>query len=430
MRSSPSEGWILAGVLDGVEARPRLTDDVAGMPHVLRLACDLAVAGIKRIAVVWAGPGEPPDELRAIARDPRLTARAAMSACSDPPPGDDGDAILIVRADRIYHRDMPKQVVAAWRASDDAQIATIAGDQHDAVFIIDRVTARRLDAAAPTPGGIAGVLAELPAVTAEPPYLGFTTTAPDRKALRRAERQLVWSLRKSADGIAAKLLNRHISLPITYLLRRTGVHPNHSTIVAFLCAIAGAIVIGQGGWANGALGMLLVELGSIIDGVDGELARLKYQFSRAGQWLDTVGDDLANVAYISGTTANLDAAGVTWAMPLGVVAMICFAITQTTQYVLITTVYKSGDLAAIPWAFQSSEFLSSRPTGIVAQIKATVPKMLKRDFAVTMFFVFALIGRLDFILLVFSGGAIAFFGVFWVQFFRNLESVRAARAAE
>ena len=110
-------------------------------------------------------------------------------------------------------------------------------------------------------------------------------------------------------------------------------------------------------------------------------------------------------------------------------ALGCFAVTQTTQYLLISLVYKSGDLAAIPWAFQSHEFLSARPTGFVAWVKATVPKMLKRDFALTMFVVFALIGRLDAILLVFSAGAIAFFVVFWIQFLRNRQSVRAARTA-
>jgi 1L-myo-inositol 1-phosphate cytidylyltransferase / CDP-L-myo-inositol myo-inositolphosphotransferase len=427
MRTGPSEGWILAGVLDGVDAAPALAENVAGLPYVLRLALDLAVAGAKRIIVLWQGPADPP-ALDAILADKRLTSRAQVTVASAPPTGDDADAVVVLRADRVYHRDMPKQAIAAWKSS-TAPVAVIAGAEHDAVTVTDRAGARRLAEAALRPGGLADARARATDVaTAEVPYKGFTTAAPDRRALRRAERRLVWSLRKSADGIAAKLLNRHISLPFTWLLMRTPVHPNHSTVVAFLCAVVGAVIIGQGGWAAGALGMFFVELGSIVDGIDGELARLKYLFSRVGQWMDTVSDDLANIAYVTGITINLTAAGTTWALPLGVVALTCFAITQSTQYYLITTVYKSGDLAAIPWAFQSSEFLSSRPTGLVATIKATIPKMLKRDFAVTMFFVFALIGHLEVILLIFSAGAIAFFLVFWVQFFRNLESVRAARA--
>ena len=44
MRPGPTDGWILAGTVDGNAAYPSLTDDVAGMPYVARLACDLAVS--------------------------------------------------------------------------------------------------------------------------------------------------------------------------------------------------------------------------------------------------------------------------------------------------------------------------------------------------------------------------------------------------
>ena len=284
------------------------------------------------------------------------------------------------------------------------------------------------EVAAIAAGGAAG--AAPPGIaTAAVPYLGFTTAAPDARGRRRAERRLVWSLRKSADGIAAKLLNRRISLPLSWLLCRTPIHPNHVTIVAFLCALTGGITLSRGGYLAGVIGMLLVESGSIIDGIDGELARLKFQFSKLGQWLDTVADDLGNIAYTSGVAINLHLAGATWAAPLAIAAVTTFALTQGTQYYLIARVYKSGDLAAIPWAFQSSEFLSQRPTGLVAWIKATAPKLLKRDFAVTLFTACAIAGRLEPILLIFSGGTFVFFAVFAVQLARNWRSIQGHRAA-
>jgi phosphatidylglycerophosphate synthase len=39
---------------------------------------------------------------------------------------------------------------------------------------------------------------------------------------------------------------------------------------------------------------LLFQLNSIIDGVDGELARMRLEASVLGEWLDTVGDGLCN----------------------------------------------------------------------------------------------------------------------------------------
>ena len=413
------EGWILAGILDGGAAYPRLVEDVCGVPHGLRLACELAHAGAGRIFVVWNSDGPPPD-LSSIANDPRLARMATLEVVSSPPRGDDTDEILIARADRMFHRDMPKLVLAA---RGEANVAKIRGDEHDAVFAADRVTAHRLAEDAFEAGGLARALATLRVAEADVPYAGFTARASGPRSLRRAERQLVWSLRKAADGIAAKALNRHLSLPLSWALARTKVHPNHVTLTALVLALAGAATIASGGYLAGVVGMLLVNLGSIIDGVDGELARLRFQFSRLGQWLDTTVDDVANVAYISGVAVNLTLAGVDWAMPVGVVALGAFLVTQGTQYLLITFVYKSGDLAAIPWAFQSADFLSQRPKGFLAWVKATVPKMLKRDFVVCLFVCFALIGRLDLILLVFAGGALSFFVVFFFQFARNRRSI-------
>src|SRR5688500_1684616 len=115
MRTGPAEGWILAGTLDGAPAAPALREDVAGMPHVLRIACDLAAAGVTRVVVIW-NAGAPP-ELGELARDPRITRRATLEITGQPPPGDDADPILVVRADRIFQREMPRYAATAWRDS-------------------------------------------------------------------------------------------------------------------------------------------------------------------------------------------------------------------------------------------------------------------------------------------------------------------------
>lgn len=430
-RPGPTEAWILAGVLDGVAASPALRDDVAGMPHVVRIACDLAAAGVTRVIIVWSGGALPaiasPTSIDDLARDPRLVVRRVEILVGDHAPlGGAADPILVVRADRIWQREVPKYAVTAWCRS-AARIAKVAGDEYDAALVADRATAHQLAAAAPEAGGIAALVAALPPgelAAIAPPYRGFTAPAPDRAALRRAERRLVWSLPKQAAGIASALLNRHLSLPVTFLVKRTPILPNHVTVFCLALAIAGGVVIAQGGYLAGAIGMLLVNLGSILDGVDGELARLRYQHSRLGQWMDTLADDFGNIAYILGLAISLDAAGVAWAMPLAIPTLIAFTATQSTQYALITLVYKSGDLAAIPWAFQSSEFLTTRATGVWSWLKATLPKTLKRDFALTVFVALALLGQLGAILLISSAGALAFFAVFFVQLVRNRASLR------
>ncbi|MBA3461736.1 MAG: CDP-alcohol phosphatidyltransferase family protein [Deltaproteobacteria bacterium] len=419
-RPAPREGWILAGTLDGQLARPTLLEDICGIPHLLRLACDVAVAGATKIYILW-DVARPLPDLSTVFADPRIARRATLEIVTRPPAGNDTDGILVVRADRLFHRDLPRAAIAAWQ--ERGTIGKVSGAQHDAVFATDRSIARELAEHAADPGGLAAIVAKHGVAAAAPPYLAFTAAAADRRALRRAERTLVWSLRKSADGLVSKLVNRRLSLPLSWLLARTPVHPNHITLLALAFAIVGGSVISRGGYAAGLVGMLLVNLGSIIDGVDGELARLRFQFSRTGQWLDTVVDDLANISYAGGVILSLQAAGVSWAIPLGVAALGAFTLTQITQYVLIWFVYRSGDLAAIPWAMQSSEQLSGRG------VRSFLPKLFKRDCVLTVMVVLAIAGRLDLILIGFAVGAFVFFGVFFVQFARHGASRRSSDRA-
>jgi hypothetical protein len=154
----------------------------------------------------------------------------------------------------IYHRDLPKLCVRAWTAG-TAPVAMIDGDEYDGVFVADRAHARTIGASART--GETVVTGDV--ARASPPYLGFTVAAADTRVLRRAEKQLVWSMRKQSRG-SPRRINRHISLRVTRAIMRTEIRPNHVTVFCFLLALAGAALIGQGGWAVGLAGMALVNL--------------------------------------------------------------------------------------------------------------------------------------------------------------------------
>jgi len=418
MREAPTDGWILAGEIDGEPALPLLAD-VAGMAHGLRIACEMSRAGAERVLVIWSGSAPPPD-LSDLAADPRLGAAELRLVTDVPSPG--GESVLVARADRIFHRDSIVRVRDAWMAG-EAPLAELDGEEQDAVFAASTDLAAELARASRRRGGLASLLAEKrragEVAKGETPWLGFCIPTSDERAVRRAEAKLVSSLRKKADGYAARVLNRHVSLFITRRIVRTPITPNMVTVFAFFSALAGGIIIADGSYWAGVLGMTLVEIGSIVDGVDGELARLRCRFSRLGQWMDTVTDDVSNLCYWTGTMISLRAAGVEWAFPLWLAAVCCFVITQSIQYYFIAVVYKSGDLAAIPWAMQSTEFLEQRPTGLIPRLKAGLPKLFKRDFAVTLFLVMALADFLEGVLVIAGGGAIVFFGMMIVQLVRR-----------
>lgn len=114
--------------------------------------------------------------------------------------------------------------------------------------------------------------------------------------LKRAERHLMRGLRKKTDGFTSRFFARPISLQISRRLAPRGVSPNQMTFVSMLVGLAAAPFFL---WSNPeiqVIGGLLFVLHSVLDGCDGELARLTYRESRFGGLFDFFSDNLVHVA--------------------------------------------------------------------------------------------------------------------------------------
>ncbi|MDE2237139.1 MAG: CDP-alcohol phosphatidyltransferase family protein, partial [Elusimicrobia bacterium] len=101
---------------------------------------------------------------------------------------------------------------------------------------------------------------------------------------------------KPQDGFMSRHFDRHLSLGVSRLLLETRVTPSMMTAVSSLIGLLGALlfVVPEHSWRLG--GALLVWLHSVLDGCDGELARIRFQESRLGADLDFWGDNLVHVA--------------------------------------------------------------------------------------------------------------------------------------
>jgi CDP-L-myo-inositol myo-inositolphosphotransferase len=101
------------------------------------------------------------------------------------------------------------------------------------------------------------------------------------------------------DGYVSRYINRRISDPIAKLLARTGTTPNQISWATFgLAVISFLSFIYNWNIAGG----LLAQLSSIIDGVDGSLARLKGISSDFGGFLDSILDRYADILIMLGLT--------------------------------------------------------------------------------------------------------------------------------
>ncbi len=106
--------------------------------------------------------------------------------------------------------------------------------------------------------------------------------------LKTAEKLIRKSLIKKTDGFISKYINRQISTRITpFLTRFDFITPNFLTyLTAALGFFAGFLFL----YKKYLLAGILTQVASVIDGCDGEIARLKNLSSKFGAVLDTVLD--------------------------------------------------------------------------------------------------------------------------------------------
>ncbi len=127
----------------------------------------------------------------------------------------------------------------------------------------------------------------------------------DRTEIRRAEKQLLGSLRKKTDGYFAYWFDRRISTQISLQLVRTGVTPNQISIFTLFLVLASAVAIATPNPLISGSGAILFLISTILDGCDGEVARLKYLESALGARLDLVCDNIGLVALFIGIIVNV-----------------------------------------------------------------------------------------------------------------------------
>ncbi|MEE8607311.1 MAG: NTP transferase domain-containing protein, partial [Nitrospiraceae bacterium] len=96
------------------------------------------------------------------------------------------------------------------------------------------------------------------------------------EALCEAERRVMRDQGdKTSDGPVSRHLNRPVSRWLTRYLVRTPVTPNQISLVSWVMSCVAAALFAVGGYPALATGAIVAQLASIIDGCDGEIARLK-----------------------------------------------------------------------------------------------------------------------------------------------------------
>ncbi len=144
------------------------------------------------------------------------------------------------------------------------------------------------------------------------------------RELPRAERWLLRSLIQDSEGFMSRHVERRVSLAITRRLAGTPITPNAITLVSIAIGLAAAPFFLSSSPRQQVTGALVFLLHSIVDGCDGELARLKFLQSRWGAILDFWGDNVVHVAVFG-------AIGIGWAWHVGAAWPLAVAATSVAS---------------------------------------------------------------------------------------------------
>jgi len=118
--------------------------------------------------------------------------------------------------------------------------------------------------------------------------------------------EIVRATGKRGDGLVSRWLNRPISQRITMVvLTIPAARPIHITVANAALALVMFAVTLFGGEAGLVLGGILFQTASVLDGVDGEMARATFRTSKSGATLDSAVDIATNLLFVTALTIHL-----------------------------------------------------------------------------------------------------------------------------
>ena len=386
-----------------VATSPGAWEVVAGLPLCARAALTLRAAGFRQVAL--------------------FTGNA---------PGDRGAAWRRVgRADEIHWLDSPS--VAALLASDP--VLVVSGDVlFDASVLDPLVTAapRGVVRAGALPTATGRALAAtcpramVPALLTALDASGATLTQAlrgvepagiERIALAdgrclpldaahpagRLETALLDDLARRtalADSYLAALIDRRLSRLVTRLMLRLPLTPSQITVVSALVGLAGAVGLATVSYVGRVVGVLGLIASIVLDCVDGEVARARFQQSATGARLDVIGDYAVHLAVFLGLGIGLARQGLP---PGGVRAVIVLILGVVAAMAVMHALFVRPALARggdLHWAGDGQSFRDT-PVATLAE------RLASRDYTYLLL-VLALAGQLEWFVYAGAVGAWVF----------------------
>lgn len=275
---------------------------MAGLPLIQRTVLAALRADFDRIVVVGR---EYTAELRALLRSDERTRAVEVTEAV---PTIEGSEVTVIPSDRLL---TPATFERVHAEPLDGRPLLFGSATADSLAICRPAALAAVDADALTTGGAEQLWTALRAQGGARVLLDAELCAPisDDHSVAEAEAALCRRLRAdsaASDGPLAHWIDRRISLRISrWLVSRTRLRPNHITIIGTSTGLLAAALLAVGTYWASVAGTLLFLCTTIIDGCDGEVARLTFRESSFGEKFDVITDNIVHVAIFVGLAAGL-----------------------------------------------------------------------------------------------------------------------------
>ncbi len=205
-----------------------------------------------------------------------------------------------------------------------------------------------------------------------------------------AEREMLRRLSKPTDGFVSRHFNRKISTRLSRFLARTPITPNQLSIATMVLSFLSAWLVFKGStsYLHLALGGLLFQFASIVDGCDGEIAKLKFMGSRAGEWVDTLADNLSYLVFFIAVLAGMYVHTGDARYPMLGGVMVFLDVLGVLLIFLYLKVVGSGSIVSFNMAFSSD--VPENERGRFHRFCLSLKFVSRRDFFAAFFCTLAL----------------------------------------
>ena len=198
---------------------------------------------------------------------------------------------------------------------------------------------------------------------------------------------------KPQDGFVSRFLNRPISRRITRVLLRFPIRPNVCTISIFVLPLVASAFLLRGDYLSVVIGAAIFQVFSILDGCDGEIARAKNLESKFGERLDNLCDFLASLVYVL---------ALGWGLHHWSEGIICAVLITTNEWLLRNSTGRMwAESSALSESFYARHHGMIEHSGLIDVGERFVWwlfQLTKRDMALFVFFILALLGLAQWIL--------------------------------